>query len=81
MQPKPNEVKRAIISLMKELPDCVFKETTRLALSGGVNTEVVGGDAVLTAKAILYVALLNEAEQYRPLSIDGKKISNNLKRF
>jgi len=52
------------------------KECLRLFESGAVN-----GDELGVEKAIIHVALLNEADQYRPLSKEGRALSNNLMHF
>lgn len=57
----------------------VKREAIRLAESGGIDLEKF--DDFVPAKVCLHIALLNEANQYAPLSIEAKKVASNLKHF
>jgi hypothetical protein len=57
----------------------IEKEAVRLAQSGGIDLESYENN-FLAPKICLYVALLNMAEEYRPLS-EYKEVANNLKNF
>lgn len=65
------------------LPDvCTYleKETKRLFLSSDIDSHGYGNDYQLP-NLIVHIALLNLAEEYRPLSGSSKDDIRNLKHF
>ena len=56
------------------------KECERLYVSGALDTESAEEDYFIP-KIVFHVALLNEAQQYKPLSKEAMQEVNNLKHF
>jgi len=63
--------------MAKEHNKALIKECLRLYNSGGVDTKNADDNYSLP-KTIIHVALLNEANQYKPLSQENKKDIKNL---
>lgn len=66
--------------MAKEHQKALLKECERLYNSGGVDTKNAENNFILP-KTIIYVALLNEASQYKPLSKESQKDVRNLIHF
>lgn len=58
----------------------IIEESERLLKSGGVNLESYDDDYLLP-KIILYVALKNQAEQWKPFDKNALKDAKNLEHF
>ena len=59
----------------------LLDECQHLIESGGIDISEDEPDSFLSAKIILHVALLDLAEQLRPISQTGNEICENLKNF
>jgi len=56
----------------------VERRVASLLRSGAVDSELDGG---IVAKAVLYAAMLDVADDIKPLSDEGRELAKNLKRF
>jgi len=63
-----------------QIPEKIFKECERLFKSGGVNPGDYN-DGYSLPKILLYVALTNLADQYKPLTNDFLRDAKNLFHF
>ena len=59
----------------------LLDEAKNLLTSGGIDIQGDTPDSLLPAKIILHVALLDLAEQLRPISQVGNEAVENLKHF
>ncbi len=59
----------------------LMDECEHLAESGGIDISDDKPDSFYSAKIILHVALLELAEQLRPISQTGNELAENLKNF
>ncbi len=59
----------------------LMDECSHLLSSGGIDISEDAQDSYYSAKIILYVALLDLAEQFRPISQSANEIADNLKNF
>ena len=69
-----------MLRMQDGLNDYLKKEFSRLLNSGGIDTDEHEFNFIIP-KTILYVALLNAANQYRPLSDEALKDARNLLHF
>ena len=58
----------------------LLKECERLLNSGGISVSDAENNFIVP-KIVMHVALLNEANQYKPLSTNMRKEVENLKHF
>lgn len=77
---KKSEFKAKIKIMAKEHQKALLKECERLFDSGGIDTVNAENNFILP-KTIMHVALLNEANQYKPLSKEAQKDTKNLIHF
>jgi hypothetical protein len=59
----------------------LLDECKNLLTCGGIDIQEDAPDSLLPAKIVLHVALLDMAENLRPLSKGGNEIAENLKHF
>ena len=74
-----NTVKRAMAIFDNEIiRDRIEKRVKSLVMSGAIDTTA---DEGINAKAVLYTAMLDVANDIKPLSDEGREIVKNLKHF
>jgi len=74
------QFKKKIKQLIYESVEVLRDNAIELYECGGVDPEDFNNDYELP-KIILHVALQNAADNFRPLSTEGKATANNLKHF
>ena len=74
------QAQKKLRSMMPDLRRYLFKETDRLAASGGIDLNRFDDDFIVP-KILLTAALQNAAFQYGPYLDDHKKAVKNLSHF
>lgn len=66
--------------MLSDVMALIREETIRKLNSGAIDVDTYE-DNYLLSKILLSIALEEASYQYRPLSDEGKKVFNNLKKF
>ena len=74
------EFNKKISILIEQHISELKKECNRLYNSGGIDTHNASDDFMLP-KTIMHVALINQANDYKPLSKEALKSAKNLMKF